>query len=154
MTQACDVTGASPAAMRHCGLGIASFVIALAIALLQFATVLAAGMLEVSTPGGINQRHPLSILVGCFILSGVAVNLVGLGLGIAGLFQRSRKRLFAVLGTVLNLLLIGGVCLLIFIGLAAKQRAAGWGPDWTHRTKVINVRLPCIPCSPDAAEKP
>jgi hypothetical protein len=51
----------------------------------------------------------------CLIIGGPIVHFVGLVLGIAGAFQKERKRLFAVLGIVLNgLLVISAIIICIF----------------------------------------
>ena len=99
---------------RQSGLGIASFVISLigiAITLVLFGV---AGYMEASTPGGMDEAAPETILVGLLLIAAGFLLLVGLGLGIGGLFQRNRRRLFAVLG-----LAFSGVMLLIGIGVMA-----------------------------------
>jgi len=51
----------------------------------------------------------------CLIIGGPIVHFTGLVLGIAGAFQKQRKRLFAVLGIVLNgLLVVSAIVICIF----------------------------------------
>ncbi|MBX6313172.1 MAG: hypothetical protein IRY99_09700 [Isosphaeraceae bacterium] len=65
-------------------------------------------------------RPPTDIekfLIGLMALGGVALGLVGAVLGLAGVVQRYRRRGFAVLGLVLNGLLLLGVAGLLVLGL-------------------------------------
>jgi hypothetical protein len=48
------------------------------------------------------------------------VNFVGLGLGIAGLAQQDRKRVFSVLGTAVNGVTILGNMILMLLGQSMK----------------------------------
>ncbi len=51
---------------------------------------------------------PLSIIYFVFVF----MSLVALGVGIAGLIQKDRKKLFAILGTIFSVLMIGAfLCL-------------------------------------------
>jgi hypothetical protein len=52
------------------------------------------------------------------MFGGVFGNLIGILLGIAGFVEKNRKRVFSVLGLVLNTVIILGLCALIAIGLA------------------------------------
>jgi len=103
--------------MQHSGMGIASFVISISVAILVFLVFAAAGAAEVSTPGGIDPESPMAVIVGLFIVSLILADLVALGLGIAGLVQKEKKRLFAVLGTVFSAATIAGTVLLIIAGI-------------------------------------
>jgi hypothetical protein len=102
---------------RHSGLGIVSFLIALAIVVIEFVLVVICGVVEVSTPGGMDENSPVAILLGLGIVGGLFAALISIGLGIAGLFQRDRSKLFAVLGMALSSLVVLGVLMLMVIGL-------------------------------------
>ena len=66
----------------------------------------------------------------CLIIGGPVIHFVGLVLGIAGAFQKERKRLFAVLGIVLNgLLVISAVTICI---LSQSGRCIS-GPRYVNR---------------------
>lgn len=108
----------SPETLKQSGLGIASFAIGLAAGVLEFLCIVGAGALEVSTPGGIDKNSPVVVMIGLAILAGFPVALFGIGLGIAGLFQR-RKKVFSVLGIVMNILVILGVALILVVGTMA-----------------------------------
>jgi hypothetical protein len=101
----------------HSGLGIVSFVIAIAVGLFEFILFAIAGVLETTTPGGIDENSPATILLGLALVGGLLVNVLGIGLGIGGLCQRYRRKLFAVLGVVLGSVALLGVLLLMIIGL-------------------------------------
>lgn len=103
---------------RHSRLGIASFVIAIVLTVAYAIEFVVAGILEASTPGGMDEESPEAILIGLSIFGAGLVNLVGVALGIAGLCTANHKRLFAILGLAFNVALLLGVCGLIAIGMA------------------------------------
>jgi len=103
---------------RHSGLGIASFITAIASAVLMFLLIVVAGALEASTPGGMDEESAAAMLVGLFLILFMLTSVVALALGIAGLFQRDRKRVFPILGTVFSSFTVLGTILLVMVGLA------------------------------------
>jgi hypothetical protein len=105
--------------LKHSGLGIASFAIGLSVGVFECALVLVAGMIEVSTPGGIDEDSPATMLLGLAILACLAIAMLGIGLGVAGLLQR-RSKLFAALGVAIGLLVVLGVAGLMVVGLMAQ----------------------------------
>lgn len=105
---------------KHGGLGIASFIIALVAGFAMFAVFGIAGYLQMSTEGGMTEESPAAALVGLAMMGDGLLVLLGLGLGIAGLFQADRKKLFAVLGVAINALIIIGTAGLMIIGMMAE----------------------------------
>ena len=103
--------------MGHSGFGIASFAIGLIIGLLEVVFVVVAGVLGSSTPDGLNEHSPIPVLLGCSICGDIFLGFIGLILGIVGLCQSQRKKVFAVLGVVVCALLLG-VAFLMQIGFA------------------------------------
>lgn len=120
--------------LKHSGLGIASFVLALIGILLFIVCIVAiigtvASMVDSS--GRIADMETLengSLLMaigfaGFGILGAAILNLVGLILGIVGLVIKDRKKVFAIIGTILN-----GLCVLTgggFILISSLAGAAG-----------------------------
>ncbi len=104
---------------KHSGLGIASLVIAV-ISILLFCLGLGVAVFaSASDPATIESMpsdSPLYLTVGLMICFGGGLDLVGLGLGIGGLFQPDRNKTFAILGTVFNLLFLCAVGMLMVIG--------------------------------------
>ena len=80
-------------------MGVVSLVLAIASALISFLIVLIAGVWEVSAPGGVDENSAGAVLLGLTLFGSLGVNLVSLGLGVAGIVQKSRKRVFAFIGT-------------------------------------------------------
>jgi len=103
---------------KHSRMGIASLVLAILVGVLVFLLIGGAGVMEASTPGGINEDSTLVGLIGLGIIGCLLANLVGLGLGLAGLIQRRRKKLFAILGAIFNGLIVLVVLAVIVLGLA------------------------------------
>jgi len=54
--------------------------------------------------------------LGTFLMLSSLASLVGVGLGVAGLKQINRKKVFSILGLVFNLMIIAGMIMLIVIG--------------------------------------
>lgn len=106
--------------LRHSGLGIASFVMAVVMTCVMVVLFAFAGYLEMSTPGGVDEDSAGAITVGLALMASWVLILVSLALGIAGLFVGQRKRVFAILGVV-----IGGGILLLSIGLMLLGLAMG-----------------------------
>ncbi len=120
---------------KHSRMGIASFVISILATVLVVALFIIAA--EIGTTAFGNVQDPQSIdpqslqdspalvglaAVGLGMLASIAFYLLGLGLGVAGIIQRRRKRLFAVLGAVFN-----GIVLLLIVGLVAFGFVASQG---------------------------
>ncbi|KAA2284581.1 hypothetical protein [Arenimonas fontis] len=101
---------------KHSGLGIAAFVISLVAGIAIFAAIVVAGVMEASRPGGLDENSPEAVLLGLVLIALLFMDVVALGLGIAGLFQRERRKIFAILGTVFSGLTILGTVFLIVLG--------------------------------------
>jgi hypothetical protein len=106
-------------AFKHTGFGIASFIISLAVGFLDFVLVAIAGVLEATTPGGMDEESAGAILLGLSLFGLAFVNLIGIGLGFAGIFQARRNKTFAVLGIVIGLLTLVTMGLLAVLGIMA-----------------------------------
>ncbi|HYC69721.1 MAG TPA: hypothetical protein VEB66_00855 [Opitutaceae bacterium] len=104
----------------HGGLGITSFIMGIVCGILMVVVIGIAGYMQMSTPGGMNEESPAAALVGLAMMGVGLLVLVGLGLGVAGLFQSDRKKLFAALGVSINLLIIVCTGGLMVIGMMAE----------------------------------
>ena len=115
---------------RHSRMGIASFVIGIFAFVVMVVLFVVFGVLLSSVLEGVDpqtvdpeslQDSPGAIglgLVAIGIIGTLLLYLVGLALGIAGIFQRRRRRLFAVLGTVGNGIVLLAFVVLIVLGVA------------------------------------
>ena len=102
-------------------MGIASFflsILTISLALIVLVLLLIGAVSEGKTTG------PLTILLGVGILSSPVIlplmYLVTFGLGVAGVIQRRRKRLFAILGTILSGLVLAGMFLILLVVIIVK----------------------------------
>ena len=103
-----SVSTKSPAIPRegHSKLGIASFVTAI-VGGLSFLTLgVSLGYMELNTPGGIDETSKAVILMGLGIILALFILLISLGLGIGGLIQKERKKIFSVLGVVFSFFIL------------------------------------------------
>ena len=106
---------------RHRGLGIASFVVSLAVLLLFFAGTAMATLLYVSR--ATTPAPTLTIITGFSLMFLWAVSLVGIGLGIAGAIDRTSKKVFPVLGIVFGAVTaLVGITFMV-VGLLVKGPA-------------------------------
>jgi len=108
-------------AQKHASLGIASFVLSILSGLGVFGTVVTAGVLEASNPAGVDETSGVAVVVGLLIFLFFFLQLVAIGLGIGGLFQTGRKKLFSILGIVFSGAALFGVLGLMFIGLTMAK---------------------------------
>ena len=104
--------------VKHSGVGIASFVTSIVAGVLIFLLVIIAGFLEVSTPGGMDEESIAAVLIGLFLFAFLGAELVALGLGIGGLIQKDRKKIFAILGVVFSATALLITLFILFLGLA------------------------------------
>ena len=102
----------------HSGFGIASFVASIVSGVGLFLIIVIAGVMEMSTSGGMDEESPAMVMVGLGVLAFLFIALVAFGLGIGGTIQKDRKRILAILGTVFSALSVLGTLSLILIGLA------------------------------------
>src|SRR3712207_3446696 len=115
---------------QHLRVGIASFAISVLTTVLVVILFVAASVIGASAFGDVEDPQsmdPQSLqdspvlaglaLVGLGFLACTALYLLGLALGVAGIVQRRRQRLFAVLGTVFNGLIVLVVVALIAFGV-------------------------------------
>src|SRR5690606_39021202 len=96
---------------KHSGLGIASFVVAVLVMLAMLGVFAVAGVMAASDPAVMDENSADAMMIGLAIIFLFLVDLVALGLGIGGLLQQDRKKLFAVLGLVVS----GGIILLTIV---------------------------------------
>ena len=105
---------------KHSGFGIASFVISIVSGLSLFLFFVIAALMDASAPNGIDEESAAAMVLGFFVLGFLFLAFVALGLGIAGLVQIDRKKVFAVLGTMFSALVLLCTLGLISIGLAME----------------------------------
>lgn len=113
----------------HTKMGIASVVISILATVIVVILIIVAGsvansLFEGQDPTTIDpqslQNSPEAsslAVVGVGILGSFFLYLLGFGLGTAGIFQRRKKRLFGILGAVLNGLVLLAVVFLFVIGV-------------------------------------
>ncbi len=107
--------------LKHSGMGTASFVISIIGSVSMFVLFALAGAMETSKPGGMNERSTQAVVLGLLVISVLFVNLVAVGLGVAGLFQKERKKVFAILGTIFSGITVILTVALLIIGLTVKS---------------------------------
>jgi hypothetical protein len=100
---------------KHSGRGIASFVIAITVGVLYLSVLGLMVILAAIAPELTQGRPAMLHIFTAMMLVGVFANVVGVVLGISGVCQKNRKKLFAVLGLVLNSTAVIGLGILMAI---------------------------------------
>jgi hypothetical protein len=108
-----------PRAVRHSVLGIASLAIAILMGFSIFFFIVLSAIF--SAQGPMNDRDPKAMVLGFGIIGSSALALVGGVLGVVGLFQPKRHKVFPIIGTIFNAILIFGVMFLMCIGLVMQR---------------------------------
>jgi len=108
----------TPGRRKHSGPGIVSFILSLLMVVLFIGIIVAFAAKAsdaIDELGQVDierlQNETSFVFYGMGMLGAVVGNIVGLVLGIIGLAQKNRNKVFAVLGTVFN----GGVVLLLLL---------------------------------------
>jgi hypothetical protein len=113
--------GFPAAAPAHGGVGIASFILGLVAGIAMFVLIVIAGVMAADAPGGqLDENSTEAMTVGCSLIVAAGMAVLGLILGIVGSLQQGSKKVFPVLGIVIN----GGMMLLV-IGLMVLGAAMG-----------------------------
>lgn len=108
------------APLPHSGLGVASFIISLMASVLLCVAFITLGAIEMDAPGSLDEDSAVLGFIGLLMLFTGMAQLVALGLGIAGIVQTGRQKIFGVLGTSFAALSLLGTLFLILIGIAAE----------------------------------
>lgn len=114
-----SLANSRPAELKHTGVGIASFILSLISGFMLLVLVVIAGVMEASSPEGMDEESMEAIAVGLGLIGFMFGSFLAFVLGIVGLFQSRRKKLFAILGMLFGGLTLFGVLGLMAIGLAA-----------------------------------
>ena len=110
----------APAPQKHPGLGIISVILAGLSGVGLIVTMVVAVMAAANDPAIFeNEQAPATVALGACVILGAFLSLVGVGLGIGGLTDRNRRKVFAVVGLAVN-----AVVILIVVGLMALGAAA------------------------------
>jgi hypothetical protein len=113
----------NPNPQRHSALGIASFVISLISIASFFIIVIFAAVLATQNPGILTTGEPsdsITIVIGLLVLLSLFLSLIGVGLGIAGVLIKNRKKIFAILGLIFNIIFI--TCMIGLMIIGASQQ--------------------------------
>ena len=86
----------------HSNLGVISSFFAIVAGLGAVALVIAAGVMGLDDPDWLGEDSARAMLFALLLLTALVVDIVALALGVSGLFQRRRRKTFAVLGIALS----------------------------------------------------
>ena len=99
-------------------LGIASLLISIFTAIALFIIIIIAGVIESNTYGGLDEESAAALILALFVLGFWFLDLLAIGLGIAGIFQNIRNRITAIIGTIIAVTTLIISVSLILIGFA------------------------------------
>ena len=103
--------------MTHSKLGLTSFIISIVCSLLMFLAFGIAGVMEMNTPGGMDEESVRAMIVGLAIIGLILIQGLSFILGTAGLFQKGKKKVFAIIGMLCSAFTVFCTLALIGIGL-------------------------------------
>ena len=103
----------------HKGTGIASFIIGVTCIITIMVLI---GIAGVMTNTG-RATAELNMILGLGMISAVLVDLIGIGLGVFGAADRSSKKVYPVLGLILNVVVVALFAALLIIGLLSMRPA-------------------------------
>lgn len=106
---------------KHSRLGVASFVVSVAVGTLIFALFIIAGVLHAHYRQTGNEHRGEQEIVGAIALLLLAMDIVAVGLGIAAVCQQGTKKVLGILGLSFSSLTIIGTGGLIFIGITLAR---------------------------------
>jgi hypothetical protein len=120
----------APDTRKHSRIGILSFVIGILAALVICLTILLLfgygfSMALQSPNSPVDQGSPAFLALVFLIFASPVLSLVGVGVGIGAVMEKSEKKLFGILGLVLNLLIVSAFCLLMVIGISGQSGGLG-----------------------------
>ena len=101
-------------------LGIISTAIGIVTGASIFTLFIVAGYLEISTPGGVKEDSPILVVVGLVAIGMMLMLLIEIILGVVGIFQSNKKKIFSVLGLIINLMILLGTIAAVIIGNMMK----------------------------------
>lgn len=112
----------APTELKHSGVGIASFVLSLLSGVSLFALFGVAAYMASQSPGGMSEDDPTAMLLGFALIGAGMAQFLAVILGVVGLFQANRKKIFAILGTIFSLLAILSFGGLMVLGIVIQAR--------------------------------
>lgn len=102
---------------RHSELGVLSFVSSiLGLVCVGLIFICSIGA-EIIYGKNLSEDSPVYILIGLIYFFNLFLEVIGIGMGIAGLFQKGKKYLFAILGVIISVYSFYGLIILLTIGL-------------------------------------
>jgi len=110
-----------PIDKRHSGLGIASFIVSIMVGLIMFCLIALISILTASSDYELKEDSHEAIAIGLGIFGLLFIDLIAVALGIAGLCQPNRQKVFAILGLLFSFGVAAGTIGLMAIGLSMKK---------------------------------
>lgn len=133
----------------HSGLGIASFILSTSFGIQMIVSSVLMSLVARSAPCSFTEDSPESFGFFVYLFMCGSVVFIGLSLGVAGLFQADRRKLFPVFGTLFSLLVFASLIALFAIvsiseydddELTPNHMAPfeffDFGPSYNDRVKV------------------
>ncbi len=115
---------AHPTRQGHSGLGVASFLLGILASLGSIAVVVGAGILGSS--GAINGEPAAAMIVGFSMIVVVMTTAFAAGLAVGGLVQKEKSKVFAIIGLIINSLLIVSLFGMVLLGMTFAQPGGGF----------------------------
>ena len=107
--------------LKHSGMGVASFATSVIAGLLIIVCYIAIISKTVASGGILDKHSSFAIISGMIIIALLMCDMIALGLGIAGIIEKKRKKIYAILGTIISAVMIVIVISLMVFGLMVQR---------------------------------
>lgn len=107
--------------LKHSGVGIASLTLSIVMGIVLIALVVIAGVMESSTPGGMDENAPSTVLLGLALLGSLGLEGLAFILGLIGLFMQNTKKITAILGVIFSGMIGMGIIFLMILGFMVES---------------------------------
>jgi hypothetical protein len=105
----------------HSGIGIASFITGIMALLMVFGAFALVIVVVAGARRAANPPQEVVAFTGLLVLGAGLIALIGAGLGIGGCCQARRKKVFAIIGLIINALLLLAILAIFAVGVANRS---------------------------------
>jgi len=107
--------------LKHSGVGIASLTLSIVMGIVLMALVVIAVIMESSTPGGMDENAPSTVLLSLVLLGSLGLEGLAFILGLIGLFMQNTKKITAILGVIFSGMIGMGIIFLMILGFMLES---------------------------------
>jgi hypothetical protein len=100
----------------HSGFGVAALIISTITFFLMLILFFVAGVIETTSPGGVDPESVTALLIGLFLFAFLLADILAIIFGVIGLTQKHVKKTYSILGIIFASGTILITLIVMFIG--------------------------------------